>query len=89
MFFHSDTDTTYAGLFDYVDFGEAGNQFLRQCGTKDAPSPPEMARALCEMPQQVWGKPWRFFPLFLQLSFSFLLPYTLRNSDLMLPLICG
>ena len=36
----------YAGLASFVDFGEAGNAFLRRCGVRGRPSPTELAQML-------------------------------------------
>jgi hypothetical protein len=53
MVFFRGNDVRYEGIFEYVDFGLAGNQFLRECGVKDEPAPAELAQALSSNPQQV------------------------------------
>lgn len=51
--FFRGTGGLYEGLFDLVDFGDEANQFLRECGVKDEPTPTELAEILSRAPQQV------------------------------------
>ncbi|KAL9601887.1 MAG: hypothetical protein Q9219_002240 [cf. Caloplaca sp. 3 TL-2023] len=40
----------FANVFDFVDFGPEANMFLVRCGSKNEPSPPEIARLLTQRP---------------------------------------
>ncbi|KAJ3078512.1 hypothetical protein HK102_004456, partial [Quaeritorhiza haematococci] len=48
----SATSSFFADQFDYIDFGPAANAFLRSCGVKDEPTPPELASQLVRNPKQ-------------------------------------
>ncbi|KAJ3216334.1 hypothetical protein HK099_005915 [Clydaea vesicula] len=42
----------FQNYFDFVDFGQVGNSFLRNCGVKDEPTPTELAQLLVRSPLQ-------------------------------------
>nr|CAG8491266.1 11097_t:CDS:2 [Entrophospora candida] len=47
------SDEDFADYFDYIDFGEKANKFLRDCGVKDEPSPIDLAELLIESSHEV------------------------------------
>ena len=44
------TSTTYAEIFDYVDFGDEANAFLFHCGARSEPTKLELADRVCNEP---------------------------------------
>lgn len=51
VFFSGASSSVYQDHFHYVDFGPTANTFLRACGVKDEPTPPELAARLVREPQ--------------------------------------
>lgn len=47
--------TTYAEIFDYVDFGDEGNAFLFHCGARSEPTKLELADRVCNEPARFLG----------------------------------
>ncbi|CAJ0746048.1 3665_t:CDS:10, partial [Entrophospora sp. SA101] len=47
------SDEDFADYFDYINFGEKANKFLRDCGVKDEPSPIDLAELLIESSHEV------------------------------------
>ncbi|KAF9051010.1 hypothetical protein BDZ89DRAFT_1098552 [Hymenopellis radicata] len=53
-FRRTSTTGSYSKLFTFVDFGPSANSFLAACGTRQEPSPDEVARRLLQNPQQFY-----------------------------------
>jgi len=47
--------SSYADIFDFVDFGEESNTFLYRCGAKTEPTTFELATRACEEPARLLG----------------------------------
>eukprot|EP01117_Protostelium_nocturnum_P007885 TRINITY_DN2815_c0_g1_i4.p1 TRINITY_DN2815_c0_g1~~TRINITY_DN2815_c0_g1_i4.p1 ORF type:complete len:1661 (-),score=588.61 TRINITY_DN2815_c0_g1_i4:79-5061(-) len=55
-YFKKEGDSLGGEFFDYVDFGEKANSFLKQCGVKDEPSPLELASIVVNNPVEFYNK---------------------------------
>lgn len=49
------SSTTYAEIFDYVDFGDEANAFLFHCGARSEPTKLELADRVCNEPARFLG----------------------------------
>jgi hypothetical protein len=49
------SSSTYAEIFDFVDFGNEGNAFLLKCGSKNEPTKFELAALACKEPARLLG----------------------------------
>lgn len=49
------SSTTYAGIFDFVDFGQEANAFLLKCGSKHEPTKFELADMMASEPARLLG----------------------------------
>jgi hypothetical protein len=49
------SSSTYADIFDFVDFGNEANAFLLKCGSKNEPTKLELAALACKEPARLLG----------------------------------
>jgi Protein of unknown function (DUF3684) len=49
------SSSTYADIFDFVDFGSEANAFLLKCGSKSEPTKLELASLACKEPARLLG----------------------------------
>ncbi|PKS07938.1 hypothetical protein jhhlp_006550 [Lomentospora prolificans] len=47
--------STYADIFDFVDFGRSANAFLFHCGARTEPTKLELAERICQEPARLLG----------------------------------
>ncbi|CCG84023.1 protein of unknown function [Taphrina deformans PYCC 5710] len=55
FFKQANVDSLYHEIFDFVDYGPAGNQFLRSIGVRDEPSTSQIAGMLVNDASNVWS----------------------------------
>lgn len=48
------TSSTYANIFDFVNFGDVAHTFLQRCGAKLEPTKHEIATFACSEPVRLW-----------------------------------
>lgn len=48
------TSSTYANIFDFVNFGDLAHTFLQRCGAKLEPTKHEIATFACSEPVRLW-----------------------------------
>ncbi|KAI0546318.1 hypothetical protein F4679DRAFT_587662 [Xylaria curta] len=65
------SSTLYGDIFDFVDFGQSANSFLKACGSNDEPTKLEIAQLAASEPARllsVLGSPDKYFNLLRSLA---------------------